>query len=83
MPSSSGRATCAFPSAPVRAMITFPPIFIRSGEGCKITAPKGHKVAMTVDGVKKPIKTGTIYKNINPTTHSYFYKLPLKKEIDH
>jgi hypothetical protein len=28
-------------------------------EGCKITAPKGHKVTMTVDGVKKPIKAGT------------------------
>jgi hypothetical protein len=28
------------------------------GEGCKITAPKGHKVTMTVDGVKKPIKAG-------------------------
>jgi hypothetical protein len=29
------------------------------GEGCKINAPKGHKVTMTVDGVKKPIKAGT------------------------
>jgi hypothetical protein len=29
------------------------------GDGCKIIAPKGHKVTMTVDGVKKPIKAGT------------------------
>lgn len=29
------------------------------GEGCKISAPKGSRVIMTVDGVKKPIKAGT------------------------
>jgi hypothetical protein len=29
------------------------------GEGCKVTAPKGYKVTITIDGVKKPIKTGT------------------------
>jgi hypothetical protein len=29
------------------------------GEGCKITAPKGYRVTMTVDGIKKPIKAGT------------------------
>jgi hypothetical protein len=34
------------------------------GEGCKINAPKGHKVTMTVDGVKKPIKAGTYKGNI-------------------
>jgi hypothetical protein len=34
------------------------------GEGCKIIAPKGQKVAMTVDGVKTPIKAGTYKGNI-------------------
>jgi len=29
------------------------------GDGCKVTAPRGYKVSMTVDGVKKPIKPGT------------------------
>jgi hypothetical protein len=28
------------------------------GEGCAVKAPKGSKVTMTVDGVKKPIKAG-------------------------
>jgi hypothetical protein len=29
------------------------------GEGCKVTAPKGNKVTMTVDGVNKPLEAGT------------------------
>jgi len=28
-------------------------------DGCKVAAPKGYKLTMTVDGVKKPIKAGT------------------------
>jgi hypothetical protein len=34
------------------------------GEGSKVIAPKGQKVAMTIDGVKTPIKAGTYKGNI-------------------
>jgi hypothetical protein len=34
------------------------------GEGSKVIAPKGQKVAMTVDGVKTPVKAGTYKGNI-------------------
>jgi hypothetical protein len=37
------------------------------GEGCKVTAPKGHNVTMTVDGVKKPIAAGTYSGKIELT----------------
>jgi hypothetical protein len=29
------------------------------GEGCKVAVPKGYKMTMTVDGIKKPVKAGT------------------------